>query len=287
MEPAPGVLAWYDGRVPGYRWSEGPNWVDEGAMELGIASYAVWDGDEALVYDTHVSTIHAERIRADLAARGITRFTVVLSHWHLDHVAGTAIFADCPVIANVRTDRWLRTQRHAIEAGTLLGSPPIRPLVLPTRTFDGRLDRRVGARAVQLIAANIHSDDATVVFLPDARILLAGDTIEDPVTYVAEPQDFALHLADLRRLRALAPLRVLPAHGAPDRIASGGFGPGIIDAAIRYTEWLTGLKGRPELARPLGEVIGADVEAGTLVWCDEYEAVHQGNIARAVRGSRA
>ena len=32
--------------------------------------------------------------------RGVRRFTVVLSHWHLDHVAGTEAFADCQIIAN-------------------------------------------------------------------------------------------------------------------------------------------------------------------------------------------
>ena len=55
LRPAPGVLAFYDGRVEGYRWAEEENWVDEGALALGIASYAIVDGAEALVYDTHVS----------------------------------------------------------------------------------------------------------------------------------------------------------------------------------------------------------------------------------------
>ena len=38
-----------------------PNWVDQGALSLGIASYAIVDGGEALVYDTHVSVEHARR----------------------------------------------------------------------------------------------------------------------------------------------------------------------------------------------------------------------------------
>ena len=103
LRPAPGVLAFYDGRVPGYRWAEDENWVDEGALELGIASFAIVDGAEALVYDTHVSVPHARAIREALAAEGVERFTVVLSHWHLDHIAGTEAFADCEVIANERT----------------------------------------------------------------------------------------------------------------------------------------------------------------------------------------
>ena len=53
--PAAGILAFYDGRVDGYRFAAEPNWVDDGALSLGIASYALVEGDEALIYDTHVS----------------------------------------------------------------------------------------------------------------------------------------------------------------------------------------------------------------------------------------
>ena len=55
LRPAPGILAFYDGRVPGRGSIVGANWVDDGAYELGIASYALVVGEEALVYDTHIS----------------------------------------------------------------------------------------------------------------------------------------------------------------------------------------------------------------------------------------
>jgi cyclase len=203
LEPSPGVLAFYDGRFDGYRFAAGPNWVDDGALEFGIASYAIIDGGEALVYDTSVSVEHAEFIRAELGRRGAERFTVVLSHWHLDHVAGTAAFADCEIVANERTAEHLSAQRDAIEGGTLEGPPAIAPLVLPTRTFSGRAVLSVGDTTVELIEANIHSDDATVPWLPERRLLLCADTMEDTVTYVDEPDQFDAHLRDLERLRDL------------------------------------------------------------------------------------
>jgi len=64
LRPAPDVYAFYDGRVDGYRFDPRPNWVDDGALSLGIASYAIVSGSAALVYDTHVSLEHAKRIRA-------------------------------------------------------------------------------------------------------------------------------------------------------------------------------------------------------------------------------
>ena len=119
LRPAEGVYAFYDGRVDGHRFSDVPNWVDSGALSLGIASYALVAGREAVVYDTHVSVEHARHIRSFLEAQGVAGFTVVLSHWHLDHVAGTEAFEDCQIVACQRTGDLLAGHRSAIEAGTL------------------------------------------------------------------------------------------------------------------------------------------------------------------------
>jgi len=72
LRPYEGVFAFYDGRVEGYRFAEGINWVDDGALGLGIAGYAIVSGDEALVYDTHVTVDHARFVRATLEAEGVT-----------------------------------------------------------------------------------------------------------------------------------------------------------------------------------------------------------------------
>ena len=52
LRPDAAVYAFYDGRMDGYRFADGPNWVDDGALSLGVASYALVSGDAALVYDT-------------------------------------------------------------------------------------------------------------------------------------------------------------------------------------------------------------------------------------------
>src|SRR5262245_55870002 len=125
LHPAENVMAFYDGRVPGYRFAEGPNWLDDGALSLGIASYAIVSGDAALVYDTLVSVEHGRYVRRTLESSGVREITVVLSHWHLDHVAGTAAFADCEVLSSARTAEHLATHRRAIELGELEGPPGI------------------------------------------------------------------------------------------------------------------------------------------------------------------
>jgi glyoxylase-like metal-dependent hydrolase (beta-lactamase superfamily II)/ketosteroid isomerase-like protein len=280
LRPADGVRAFYDGRIDGYRFAETPNWVDEGALGVGIASYAIVSGGHALVYDTHTSIEHARFVRDALEAEGVETMTVVLSHWHLDHVAGTEVFEDCEVISTERTAELLERNATAIERGELEGPPPIAPLVRPTRTFSDRLELEVGETSVELIGVNIHSDDAAVLWLPESRTLLCGDTMEDTVTYVDEPHGFGAHLRDLGRLRRVEPERILPNHGDPEVIAGGGYSPGLISATEHYIEELRRLPaepGRGELS--LREVVAGPLESGWITYFEPYEEVHRENVA--------
>jgi cyclase len=279
LRPAPNIYAFYDGRVEGYRYAAGENWVDDGAFSLGIASYAIVDGEEALIYDTHVSVEHGAFIRKTLEGNGVKKFMVVLSHWHLDHVAGTAAFADCAIISNRRTADYLKKHRNAIENGTSSGPPAIKPLIMPTQTFEERMQMKVGKTYVDLIEANIHSDDATVLWLGAERILLAGDTMEDTVTYVGEPENFDIHLKDLDRLWTLNPERILPNHGDPEIIALGGYEKTLIRANQQYIRMLKRCVGEPELrVKPLSEIINGPLEAGWVNLFEPYEAIHRQNV---------
>ena len=121
LRPADGIYAFYDGRIDGYRYDDGPNWVDGGALSLGIASYASSTATRrSSTTPTSRSSTRASSARCS-SARGADRITVVLSHWHLDHIAGTVVFDDVEVIANRRTAELLERHREAIEAGTASG----------------------------------------------------------------------------------------------------------------------------------------------------------------------
>jgi cyclase len=283
LEPQPNILAFYDGRVAGQHFMAGDNWVDDGALSLGIASYAIVSGKQALVYDTHISLYHAQYIRETLAQRGVTDFTVVLSHWHLDHVAGTEVFADCPIIANRKTFLHLRDNKESIENGSQSGPPSISPLVLPDRMFAGHMTLDIGQLRAELIEANIHSDDATVVWIKQRGVLLAGDTMEDTVTYVGEPASFDSHLADLDRLAALEPDFILPNHGDPDIIAAGGYDKGLIKAQQQYIRILKRCRDDEILRKqPLEELIVGPLSRGWVNMFEPYRAIHQQNIQRVL-----
>lgn len=279
LRPVHGVFAFFDGRIEGYRFEERPNWVDQGALSLGIASYAVVGGTEAVVYDTHVSVEHARHIRGVLESEGVRKFTVVFSHWHLDHVAGTAAFGDCEIIASERTATLLARAKPAIERGEHEGPPPVNPLVLPTSVFTDCMRLSVGGEPRDLMHTNIHSDDATLVWLPERRLLLCGDAMEDTVTYVDEPENFDAHLRNLERLWQLAPDRILPNHGDPQVIAAGGYSRDLIRATEQYIRALERCRADARVRElNLRDLIAEPLDASVLHYFAPYEEVHRRNM---------
>jgi glyoxylase-like metal-dependent hydrolase (beta-lactamase superfamily II) len=284
LEPHPGIFAYYDGRIAGKRLhSEAPNWLDDGAYVLGIASYAIVEGASALVCDTHVSLAHARAIRSHLEGLGVSSLRVVLSHWHDDHVAGNAVFADCEIIALRLTAEALAKNREKLETA----NPPIAPLIMPNRLFETHLALTVGRRQVELHRFNIHSADGNVVWLPDSGILLAGDTLEDTVTYVAEAEHIPTHIRELERMQSWPIQRILPCHGDADRIAAGGYEVSFIAANRNYLKRLLAeADGSETESASLKTFLAGELASAAASYFQPYEAVHAANLA-AVRAERS
>ena len=276
LEAAPNVLAFYDGRIDGMRLhSNEPNWLDDGAFSLGFASYAILDQGDALVYDTGISIEHAQAVRDELERRGATSIRVVLSHHHKDHVAGTAVFADCEIISSVKCARALSENQKAFAKS----SPPIDPLVMPTTVFDGVMELSVGSTSIELRPLDVHSFDGLTIYFPKTHLLLAGDTVEDTVTYVAEPHRLEIHCLELERLATWGIETILPNHGAPDRIAGGGYYPSFIGATRDYVEKLLCCRNEPSLqVLKLRDFVANDIESGALTYFEPYEQVHLENV---------
>lgn len=277
LEPAENILAFYDGRIPNQRLhSQASNWLDDGAYALGIANYVVFDGSEGLVYDTNISIDHGNAIRRELERRGITSIRVILSHYHNDHIAGNEAFADCEILAS------RKTAEKMLEMVEELASedPPIAPVVMPTEVFDGTKTMSVGTIDVELRPLDIHSFDGLVLYLPQRGILLAGDTLEDTVTYVDEPTRLPTHLAELDRLSTWPVKSILPSHGDPDLIAKGGYGVSMIQAAHSYTSKLLRCCDSHELAEcSLKEFVAEQIADGSVIYHEAYEQVHRQNVS--------
>ena len=179
--------------------------------------------DGVVLVDALGSPEQGERLR--LTIRRVTPLPVrwvVLTHHHPDHHFGTIVFtrADARVIAH--PDR--RTTASENGEGTLLGDwiravglramrgfafadTPDLPITHDTALVLG------GRELVLLHPPDAHTAGDLAVWLPDVRVLFAGDVlVEDGVTLIADGSGRGV-LRAVERMRALDPRVVVPGHG--------------------------------------------------------------------------
>lgn len=184
-----------------------------------------------LLVDGGASPSHLAAFVAELAARGRPPVVgIALTHWHWDHSFGSAA-VDAPVIASRGTADGLAIQRgYAWDDAALeqrvrdglelaFSLPHIREelpdrrdleIVLPTVVFDDAHHVDLGDVEVELRhVGGDHADDAAVVWVPDDRVLFAGDALypclwgDPPYLTVAGTRALLGRLADLDPLHAL------------------------------------------------------------------------------------
>ncbi len=129
--------------------------------------------------------------------RGPSR--VILTHRHVDHLGGVPHlrerFPGLPVAKMIHKDEGL-----------------------PENTNDLRDGQVVEGDGVTLVPVHTpgHASDHLCYFLEEERALFSGDLILNGSTSVIpdEDGDLADYMASLRRVQALRPQRIYPAHGA-------------------------------------------------------------------------
>jgi glyoxylase-like metal-dependent hydrolase (beta-lactamase superfamily II) len=275
------LFGFYDGRPAEFTTPAGEhNWADFGALNVGVATYVIHSGDRALVYDTYPSTQQARWVRDYLVKIGIRHFTVVNSHWHLDHVGGNAVYADVDRISTDETLKRLTAKKAAIEAGTEWGPPAIMPLVVPNIGITADTVFFVGDIEVELRPVNIHSEDGLVLYLPKDRILLAGDTLEDTLTFIAEPGQIGVQYENLQKMKQWNIDRIYPNHGNPAVIANGGYRTTLIDATLDYLRrMVTRAHDSEYLKGSMDDYVHDSIVKGWVSPWWAYREAHEANLA--------
>lgn len=187
-------------------------------QQIGV----ILGGRDVLVVDTRSAPSHAREVAEEL--RALTRdpiSIVVDTHWHWDHTFGNAAFRGAPIWGHVRAaERLLRDGPRTV--GRIAKAYPdiadelrATELVPPDRTFADRATVVVGDRRVDLsFHGRGHTDGDVVAFVPDARVLFAGDLLENDAT-PSFGDSFPLEWPDtVERLLPLATGAVVPGHGS-------------------------------------------------------------------------
>jgi glyoxylase-like metal-dependent hydrolase (beta-lactamase superfamily II) len=225
-----------------------PTGHEQGFVEVAdgccVARYLAWDttvgavvgSDGVLVVDTRATLAHGHEIREHLwrIAPGRPVEWVVDTHEHFDHVLGNAAFDDATVIAHevaaeqmtdavehvraqIRAEPDVDPSQPGITAEVyegVLSSPIRRPDVI----FSSVSTVDLGSRYVELLhPGRGHTAGDSVVRVPDADVVFAGDLIEQsaPPSYGTDsfPMDWAGTLDIVVGILSEQTV-VVPGHGA-------------------------------------------------------------------------
>jgi alkyl sulfatase BDS1-like metallo-beta-lactamase superfamily hydrolase len=184
------------------------------AVGWGLANIVFVEGtDGVLVIDTGESIDQAKDVLSEI--RKVTSKPVagvVLTHHHVDHVLGTSVFVTpedaasgrVPIFAHESlVDRYLdetgvTAELQAVRSMHMYGLPlgpadrkdgndGIGPFlgrgeagfIAPNRTFAERLEATVAGIRVQMRYVPSEAESEIAIYLPDARILLSAEVIQD------------------------------------------------------------------------------------------------------------
>jgi glyoxylase-like metal-dependent hydrolase (beta-lactamase superfamily II) len=186
-------------------------------QQIGV----VLGADDVLVVDTRSTPSHAREIATDLLELTRNPISIVVdTHWHWDHAFGNSAFRPAPIWGHVRTAERLRTEGDERRKGLFEYLPDLADelrameIVPPDHTFEDRATVEVGDRVVELaFHGRAHTDADISVFVPDAKVLFAGDLIENgapPSFGDGYPIDWPSAVEQLLPLAAGA---VVPGHG--------------------------------------------------------------------------
>jgi glyoxylase-like metal-dependent hydrolase (beta-lactamase superfamily II) len=147
---------------------------------------------------------------------------LVLTHYHAVRVLGASAFEAGWVIADEGTRSWIRERGEADFESETRRFPrlfkdveSIPGLTYPNVAFSDRLTLDVGGRDVQLLhLGRGHTQGDAAVWLPEDRILFAGDLVEARAApYMGDAFVEEWSTTTLDRLESLAPQTIVPGRG--------------------------------------------------------------------------
>lgn len=207
----------------------GREWMSKGFTKLSDGLYGYMDTktDEHSVVYLIVGTERAvlfdagtglDDVSVMVAAITSLPVTVLLSHWHHDHVGSAHLFDDVTAWHSPATEA-LRSKGIDREAmAKLSGSgyadqvgavPPLTRLQL----IDQERKIELGTMSINVLHTPGHTMDSVCLYVPEKRWLFTGDTLYDGPLYVGLPDSsVSAYRASLKRLMKLDVSRLFPGH---------------------------------------------------------------------------
>jgi glyoxylase-like metal-dependent hydrolase (beta-lactamase superfamily II) len=167
--------------------------------------------DEAgsVLVDAGQSPAHAEQVRAAIEAAGLPApRTIVYTHHHWDHVWGACAWPDVEIVGHRAGARILEAEARLpwstrYQRDEVAANPRLEPsfsarerampswdgfaIIPPHVEFDSTVTLPTGIE-VRHVGGG-HAEDSTVVSVPDAGVVLLGDSFYPPPYHLRQPGD--------------------------------------------------------------------------------------------------
>ena len=208
-------------------------------------------GDDGVaVIDTFWSQDAARQLLADIQARTKLPVKFVINtHYHLDHVAGNGVFAAAGaiVVAQENVRGWIREENLHLLGAFL--TPELKALteavVAPMVVYETDMNLYLGTRRIQVRSLPGHTGGDSVVFIPDAKVVFAGDLVW---------RNMLPNLIDASTKPWIETLDSLVADSAPDSAFVPGHGElGKASDVAAFRDYLAALRTLVEEARARGQ----------------------------------
>ncbi|WP_407563985.1 MBL fold metallo-hydrolase [Streptomyces sp. 184] len=229
----------------------------DGGWCLSNAGF-VSDGTTTLLVDTAATEPRARLLREAVLASGAPDPALVVNtHHHGDHTYGNSVFAPATVVGHAACrQQALASGRHLELVWPEVEYGDVR-LTAPDMTYTESMTLTAGGTEIRLLHPGpAHTVGDTVVWLPEQRIVFAGDIALCGGTPFVAFGSLAGSLRALERLRSLGAETVVPGHGPVTD-------PGVFDTVERYLRYVGALaaEGRAAGRTPLETARAADPEA--------------------------
>ena len=245
-----------------YIQPDGTWWINNAGFIVGASRVAAVD-----------SCATEARTRAFLAAINATCGgrpvqTLVNTHHHGDHTHGNYLLDDATIVAHERCREEMLAEgppgtSKLVSTGTWTGVEwsDIRTAP-PFLTYTDRISLYVDDLRCEVIHVGTpaHSTNDSIVWIPERRVLFAGDLLFNGGTPFLLSGSVAGALEAVASLKNLGPLTIVPGHGPV-------CGPEIIDSVLAYLNFVVDLAmaGQAAGLRPLEVALAADLgEFGAL-----------------------
>jgi len=194
--------------------------------QFWVNSVIIEGEHEVMLVDAQLTKTNAERVLEEIQKTKKPLSIIYITHEHADHFLGLEVFREAypgvRIIANSAVvDRINKVYQEKIDKWKKILGSGATSKVVATEKFDGNFIKFEGTKIEVLKNIRGDTDENTMLWIPEQRILIAGDVLFNNMhVYTAEADGKARGkwLNSLQKIRELKPSVVIPGHskvGAP------------------------------------------------------------------------